>query len=211
VGAFDVMYELGTAGPDGSAIGLGCIAIKRELKYNGSSFGQDDQPKIGTNADKAIRAFQEAEALVVDGQAGPITCRHLFRKRARSEQSAYHVAGQLVERVKTLESDNDPAAEGVVDPDDWGLGQINLPQHADVTFEQALDPAFVIPYMARGLASAYKSIGDWDGAGAAWNVGTFYAGAWVAAGKPASGHVVGSIDWFARAYRYVALVHAQPL
>lgn len=209
--AFEVMYQLGVEAELGTPIGYGCIAIKNELHYRGFDYGQDESPRIGTNADRAIKAFQGNQLLRIDGQAGPITCRALFLARSRAWETEAGIPWPYVQQVKSLESSSDPGAVGVIDPDDLGLTQINVRIHSKITREQAFDPDFALGYLARGLKSAVQTIGDWDGAVASWNVGNFYANAWVAAGKPKTGKKDGKIDWFARASHYVELVKAQPL
>lgn len=54
---------------------------------------------------------------------------------------------------------------------DYGLAQIVLSQHPDITLQQAYDPTFAIPFVAKYLANSYKKFGDYNRALAAYNVG----------------------------------------
>lgn len=54
---------------------------------------------------------------------------------------------------------------------DYGLVQINLAQHPDVTLAQAYDPSFAIPFAARYLSNALQKYHDINRAIASYNVG----------------------------------------
>jgi len=182
--------------PKGSPAGYGCIAIKRELKYNGydaTGFGTDS-PVIGAVADRLIRKFQQDKGLFVDGRVGPVTAKELFRRRVVEAQTDQNIPNDLVGKLLDLESSWDPGATNGPYADgslDRGLAEINSVQRPDVTEEEAFDPAFSIPYAARGLRNAYNTLGEWDGAVGAHNVGT------------------GGARTYMRARDYVALVEGR--
>lgn len=194
--------------------GYACVSIKKELHwlgYNGSSGNiAPEKQVIGLQADEAIRDFQKDHKLAVDGVVGPNTARVLYHKRARAAEDKYGIPDYLFCKQKSLESSNDPAAIGS-NGIDFGLAQINLNYHPDVTVAQAIDGEFALDWGASYLKSQYNQIKDWDGALAAYNQGLYYATRWVKAGKPASGgHVTAKgDDLYAVATRYVELVKHQ--
>lgn len=207
--AWAFTYRRGLDGTHDPRKAAGIRAMKQELILNGFSEGiLIDLPVFGSKVTARTREFQQNEKITIDGEIGPQTAARLFRKRcALVEQGNGPIPDSLLCRLKQLESASDPVAEGVADPNDEGLVQVNMPSHPTLMIEQLWDPAFVLPWAGDQLAQAHASIQDWDGAIAAWNVGGFYARLWVKAGKPDSGHTVGTIDWFARAHKYVQLVH----
>lgn len=208
MGAWSFTYKKGLDGSNSDRVAAGIHAMKQELIYNGFANGiKIDLPVFGNMSDARTRDFQKQQEITVDGEIGPQTAMRLFRKRTEDAEAKYGIFNELLSRMKTLESTNDPVAEGTFDPNDEGLLQVNMPSHPTLMIEDLWDPGFILPWAAEQLALAHSSIQDWDGAVAAWNVGGYYARLWVKAGKPDSGHVVGKIDWFARAHKYVALVH----
>jgi soluble lytic murein transglycosylase-like protein len=220
MGAWGNIYKVGLSAPVDSALGYGIVAIKNELIYNGFGKGIDPEYKdkngnyfFGSGVTEQAKAFQQHVGVTADGEVGPITARALFRKRAHAVESQGGIPQDLLNRLKTLESNNDPAAIGTVDPNDWGLMQIHMPFHPDVTRAQAFDPAFSIVWGGGYLKGGYNSLHDWDGAVAAYNVGTVYAAQWVAAGKPKDGGPLLSdgTDIFTRASTYVSLVKKMPV
>lgn len=194
----------------GTPYGYGCIAIKRELVYNGHQVASPDTPRIGGSADTAIRQYQRDHGLEVDGVVGPHTAHVLWHKRIQAAQGTSHVPDDLACKLIHLESADDPGAIGYVDPQDYGLAQIHMPFHPEITVAMAFDPAFSIPYVARSLAGfAVAHGGDWEAAVASWNVGTAGAASWLGLHKPATGGPSWFPDLFSRATRYVALVQSQ--
>jgi hypothetical protein len=208
--AWSRFYAQTTADFPGTPYGYGCIAVKQELEFNGYDVENPAIAKIGSSASKAIKRFQEALGLEVDGVAGPRTLHALLHKRIVAAQQAAGVPDDLVCKLVRLESADDPGATGYVDPLDYGLVQIHMPFHPEISVAQAFTPAFSIPYAARTLAGfSAAHHGDWDAAVAAWNVGTAGAASWLGLHKPATGGPSWFPDLFSRATRYVALVRSQ--
>lgn len=214
-GAWPFYYKLGLdfrsnpAGRDAHGI----YALKRELIYNGNTGNglmRADLAFWGDSADLALRTFQKQHDLVVDGVLGSGTARVLFHKRFLAICAQYGIPNELVAKIKTLESSNDPVAQGWVDIDDEGCMQINLHFNPSITQDEAWDPPFAGDYGGKQLASAIIYCDhDLDGGVAAWNIGRYYAKQWVEAGKPVSGGpIIGQDDAWARATKYVALVKA---
>lgn len=192
----------------------GVVAIKRELLARGFTAPGflTESPVIGDSADAVIRQFQEAQSLTVDGVVGPNTTEYLFEHLIAQAEDLKKVPDRLAARLIKLESSEDPGAIGWSDQDDKGLCEINiLIRH--ITIPQAFDVHFAVPYLCNDIAGAFLELGDWEGALASWNVGGFWAGKWVAAGKPTSGawDPKNSVDWFTRASSYVSLVKSQIL
>lgn len=192
--------------------GLGVLAVKKELQYNGFGSAIDlSNNRFGMATYRATKRFQEIEGIGVDGVIGQTTARHLFRKRASGLEARWSVPDGLLQRLKTLESANDPSAYGYTDADDHGLVQINLRIHTNVTLEEALDPFYALQYAANAVTGAFAKFNDWDVAVASWNVGVGGATSWLSAGKPSTGGTAGLPDLYSRATQYIALVRSQPL
>lgn len=79
----------------------------------------------------------------------------------------------------------DPGTVGYADPDDLGLGQINMPANPAVTEEQAFQPKVAFEYieliMAQRLETFDGNLGD---AIASYNLGAGGALSWIRAGRP---------------------------
>jgi hypothetical protein len=207
-------YKLGFDAAGDPLRAAGVKAIKRELIYNGYDGGGiiADKPTFGGNAVTATKEFQADHGLTADGIVGPDTARHLFRKRIAKAELDHGIPNHLVGKLVHLESNDDPVAIGTVDPGDFGLGQIHLSSHPEVTEAEAIDPSFAVPWVARYLAGLYTATGsvDYDLALAAYNAGTDLAIRWGNAGKPASGgpKLHDGRDAWQVLTKYVQLVHA---
>lgn len=188
----------------------GIYAFKRELIYNNFTLGINPSlPYWGKSVVERTKDAQNAFGLNADGVLGPVTARYLFRKRAGSVETSYHLPAYLLARIKTLESGNDPIAQGFVDPDDEGLLQENLPSNPSLTKIECWTPSYIIPYGAQQLSGRIQNCAGSVKAGtAAWNVGNFYANQWRLNGFPPDG---GDNNVYARATNYVMLVNNQPL
>jgi peptidoglycan hydrolase-like protein with peptidoglycan-binding domain len=209
-GAWNVVYQQGLSASSGTALAYAIVGVKRELAYNGFAGQMDvDSAIFSGYAVLAARHFQQANGLVVDGVVGPRTALVLFRKRAEASGLANGIPDHLNARQKTWESANDPAAIGS-SGHDFGLPQIYLPSHPDISKAQAISPAFALPWEALALRNYFGQLHDWDAAVAAYNVGLSAATKWLAAGKPSSGGPLGTngVDLFAVAFNYVRHVRA---
>lgn len=218
-GAWPYTYKLGLdfrSEPNGRGA-YGIYAFKNELIYNGFSRGIDPTlPLWGSSVVKRTKAFQAAMGLTVDGDLGPITARALFRHRVTAAEVTYNLPPHLLAQVKSLESDNDPVAQGWLDLDDEGLFQENLPSNPDITQVQCWTPSFIVPHAASQLASRIKNCGSAKAGTAAWNIGNQLAINWREAGYPVSGLIYtdangNKIDYAARATNYVKDVEEQAL
>lgn len=213
LGAWSVgYYRKGMPVPN-DRVAAGLVAFKQALIDSGFGSGVNlDAHKFGAAMERETRRFQTNEGIAADGVIGPTTARHLFRHYTYKAEDGgtIKIPGHLLQRLGGQESGHDPVAEGYVDPDDEGWAQINLPNHPTVTVTQAWTPSFAIPWAAHYLMKFYvNEAADWDGAVASYNIGYYEAKQWVNDGKPATGPVMGGVDYYARASHYVAGVKAQ--
>ena len=215
IGAFDYgFYKQGMDGRNDARLGAGLIAIKAELVFNGFDDKIVLNPVFGEAAANRLGEFQANKGLKADKVAGPITLRELFRKRIEQTEDLFDFWRGTLGRQIWLESNFDPIAKGVVDPDDTGIAQINLRIHSTITEAQAFDPVFAFRWAAQYIADAEaRIISEVDArkaARAAYNVGTEYAKQWMLARFPASGGPdLGGQDSFTRATNYIALIDKQ--
>lgn len=205
-------YHHGMAVPN-DRVAAGIKAFKQALIDNGFGAGIDiTLPVFGSNMRKRTIAFQKAVGISADGVIGPTTARHLFRHYsfALEASGTVEIPDHLLQKLCGEESDHDPVAQGYSDPQDEGWAQLHLPYYPGLTVEQAWQPPIAGQKASSVLKTFYvDDAADWDGAVAAWNVGSGTAKIWVDAGKPAS-LVINGFDWGARATEYVALVKSQP-
>lgn len=211
-GAWPFHYQFGLdrRNDPGGRDAHGIYALKRELIFGGYAEGIDpDLPYWGKAVDSQTRRFQERNELVVDGQLGPKTAARLFRKRSVALERRYGIPNSFLCKLKTAESDNDPVAEGRVDPDDEGIVQINLDYHPSVAAEQAWSPSFALSWAAVYLFDSMNYTSDVEAAVVSYNIGRYRAKQWVEAGKPdEGGPLIGGQDGWTRATAYLSLVKA---
>jgi soluble lytic murein transglycosylase-like protein len=200
--------------PPSSRFAHGCRAVKRALVSQGFVVAKLDPEKqlIGAQAEEAIRDFQRAFKIAVDGIVGPQTARALFDVYIRRAEADNGVPGRLVCRKLSLESNFDPACVGA-DGTDKGIAQIN--DVHKLAPEQVFEPAFAVPWAARYLRGHYDALRDWDAALASYNMGRGAGREWLSAGKPATGGrtiTVGGKQYgiFEWATIYVRVVRSRP-
>jgi hypothetical protein len=215
LGAYDYgFYKQGMDGRNDSRLGAALIAIKEELAYNGFGKNLVMNAVFGDAAANRLEEFQSFKGLTADRQAGPSTLKELFRKRVEQTEDTFDLWRGTLGRQIWLESNFDPVAKGVADPDDTGIAQINLRIHSTITETQAFDPNFSFRWAAQYITDAasriVKEIDVMKAARAAYNVGTEYAEEWLLAGFPSSGGPdLGGEDSFTRATNYIALIDKQ--
>jgi hypothetical protein len=196
--------------------GRAALAFKLEYIHNGYD-GSGLKcplaitPWYGKCAGAVTARFQKNQSLkgLTPGVLGPSVARVLFRKRSAEVEAHYGIPDHLLSKLKSLESNDDPAAVGYLDDRDRGLLQINSFFHPDVSDDEAFDPAFSLDWGGKNLSLAFKTFDDWDVAIASHNVGWGGAQDWLDSGKLAEG----GPDWFpqlySRATQYVRLVRSQ--
>jgi peptidoglycan hydrolase-like protein with peptidoglycan-binding domain len=217
MGAFDYgSYQKGMDGRDDARLGAAIIAIKNELRFNNSARPAmvGDLPFFGDAVSNSVKDFQEKVGLTPDGVCGSRTLKELFRKRIEAAEDANGLLRGVLGKKTSLESGFDPVAVGFVDNDDKGICQINTRIHTSVTEGKAFDPAFAIPWAAAFIASNKNKIehdlNTLKAARAAYNIGGVYARQWLLAGFPASGGpMLGNVDSFERATKYIELIDKQ--
>lgn len=195
-------------------VAAGVQAFKHALVDNGHGHGINfDARGFGASMRRCTVNFQKQVGIPHDGVIGPTTARYLMRFYTFALESAdtVEIPDHLLQKQGGEESGHDPVAQGFDDPEDEGWAQLHMPYYPGVTLAEAWQPPFAAEKMSSELKTFYvNEAADWDGAVAAWNVGSGTAKEWVDAGKPAS-MVVDGVDWGARATHYVALVKAQPV
>jgi len=199
--------------PD-ARVAAGIFAFKQELIYCGYGSGiKLDLPIFGNMVEARLKEFQEYAGLEVDGKIWSNDARALFRKRSNDIQEQYRIPYSYLAKIKTLESNNDPVAQGYVDSNDEGIMQFHLPYYPDLSIEEAWNPAIAMPLAAVGLRDHKIYTTSWEGAVAAHNIGLTYAKRWVAEGYPEEGGPIMGVDSqgnpiyaFTRATNYLRLV-----
>lgn len=167
----------------------GLHAMKQALIDNGFDKGIDlTQQVFGNAATARTVEFQRFQGdLTDDGVIGPRTARRLFALYFDLAEARNDIPDHLLAKTGCGESNDDPIAEGILDPEDEGILQFHLPFWPGVTLAQALDPVYEILRGADKLVALHRATGSWKGAVAGWNIGGTYAKQWVAAGYPATG------------------------
>lgn len=215
MGAFDYGSYTGTpatrAGDD-TRLAAACVALKRELDYNG--FGKNliiETPVLGEAFTNRVMEFQTSRDLTPNGKVGQVTARELFRKRIEEKEDEFGFPRGTLGKKFYLESAFDPVAVGFADKDDKGIAQINIRIHSGVSESQAFDPIFAIDWAANYLEGnrdrIIREVNVLKAARASYNIGVEYAKRWMLDGFPASGGpLIGDVDSYERATKYIALV-----
>ena len=215
MGAWGTYYSYGQIEQAGTPKAYGLMALKVELKHLGYASDVQLNYQFGKAMDAAVKKFQADKGLIADGVVGPHTTRELFRSRIYEQEAAYDIPNHLTYRQTSLESAFDPGAfaDHAENGVDRGLNQINSKAHPEVSNDQAYAPSFSIEWAASYLKSLIINVGDVDAGLAAYNIGTFYAKKWKAAGEPASGlfYPNSTTDYAKIATQYVSLIKNQSL
>ena len=70
----------------------------------------------------------------------------------------YGVSVSRMNKIIRCESGYNPQAHNPNGENSWGLVQINLKAHKNITIEQATDPDYAINYLAKNLAEGRGSM-----------------------------------------------------
>lgn len=211
-------YKLGLKADGDPRKKAGILAVKQAIIDAGYPQGIDLSMFVFGNAvTNRVKEYQAAQQLTADGIVGPTTARYLWRQYAGPVETELGIPNRWISRLGTGESNADPVAEGVVDPQDEGYLQFHLPYWPGTTLEQAWSPKYEIGQAGEKLKTLRRQTTSWKGAIAAWNVGSTYARQWVDAGYPSSGGPSmgtdangNTIDSFTRATHYYDYVSALP-
>lgn len=136
------------------AVNYGVRAIQSRINSYGYSPALIVDGQLGSRTGAGIMWIQKKLGLTADGQAGPATCKALWRDLILWYAGINGVPASHLHGFMALESTFDPGAVGYTTPSDRGLSQINLVAHPNVTVQQAFDPHFSINYTADRLATA---------------------------------------------------------
>lgn len=95
-----------------------------------------------------------AEIQQVSTTTAPLTIDEMIQTSA----DKHGVDGKVMRQVLMCESTLNPKAEGDhgingTATTSWGIAQIHLPAHPEITKEQALDPKFAINWTAKEMAA----------------------------------------------------------
>lgn len=139
---------------------------------------------FGRNVDHAVRLFQAAKGLTVDGVFGSASARAMFHPLMAAAAGGRGVPVDLLCGTVTYESGVDPGAVGVQDADDLGMGQLNVRAHPALTIEDRFNPSLALAYVAGIIRGNLDAFPNQDDAIAAYNLGRAGCNAWIAAGRP---------------------------
>lgn len=179
------------------AVHLGVKAIQARLQAYGVGIHVDGFYGSGTSS--AVQWFQREQGLLVDGVAGPTTCKALWKDLQIWFGGVHHVPASQLYGFMMLESVADPGALGITTPSDRGLSQINENAHPSITDEMAFDPVFAINYTAKRLGDARikysgKSADLKNRCAVAQHNSPAQADAWYATGTPPSEQIKLYVD-----------------
>ena len=133
---------------------------------------------------QAVLDVQAHAGLTHDGIVGPGTMAKLVEPVAKGASKAAGVRWSLTFALMQNESALDPGAIGVLDPNDWGLAQINSLANPHISFSDAMCPSFATRYVANRLKISIAEFGDERDAIASYNLGIGGTRQWIAAGRP---------------------------
>lgn len=159
-------YVEGTATTDAErAVNRGVRAIQMLCGLTGANA----DGWFGTMTNTVVRSAQQRLGIEIDGIVGSGTMRALLTKALTATASANGVPLKYLGGLIKVESLFDPAAVGYSTPADHGLPQINLAAFSatstePISYDQALDPAFSIPWTAKRMRATYDR---WNGQAAA--------------------------------------------
>ena len=140
-----------------------------------------------SETDIAVRLAQKQLGLTAAGIVGKNTMRALLLPLIK--RTAAEASGQdwhAVYGILANEGAFDPGAVGVLDPNDVGLAQINLPSHPNVSFSDAFCPSTAVKFVAGLIAQGLSVFHDERDAVASYNLGVGGTKMWINAGRPES-------------------------
>lgn len=122
------------------------------------AIGQREDPGFGPQVDTAIKSLQRSWGLPQTGKIRKAEAFVLFFPAMYWWQVSLGIPDNLLIGAIGLESGFDPGAEGRVDPDDRGLGQLSEKWRPWITDEMAYgDPAWCIQYVAGDLVRSFEA------------------------------------------------------
>lgn len=136
---------------DHKAVNSAVKSIQGELIKLGEVLVVDGE--FGQHTSDALKRAQKVLGVKVDGQFGPGTSRELFHASIAKASGDYakYIFGQI-----SQESNFDPGARGAVNAPDSGLVQINLDAHPEISWDQAFNPDFALPYSVNHLTTSLR-------------------------------------------------------
>ena len=138
------------------AVKLGVLAIQKRLNSLSYKTELVCDGVLGPATSKAIQWFQTNNALYIDGDCGPQTCRALWRPLIKNLEDSYKILGHHLWGIVGHESLLDPGAVGATTPADRGLAQWNTAV-SGLTIQQAHDPVYALTMAARRISHAQST------------------------------------------------------
>lgn len=136
----------------GQELNWGIASVQRELNSLGFNAHAHGTAGIyGTNTALDVKDFQRVVGLPIDGVVWFATSRALFKPRIAELETAKGIPHGYLCGLVNSESFFDPSAVGRSTPTDFGLVQIHLDSHPDLTKAQAFDAAFAIEWASTYL------------------------------------------------------------
>lgn len=184
--------RVGSASRDASAAGLiptlddlavnyGVKAIQKLLNLAKASPTLVVDGIFGKGTDAGVRAYQEKQAIKVDGSVGPTTMGRLLLPHIKRLGGADWA---VVYGLLKNEGAFDPGAVGTIDESDLGLAQINGRAHPNMTVAERFDPIVAITFNVDYLRNALAELGNVRDAVLSYNLGIGGVRTWIKAGRP---------------------------
>lgn len=128
---------------------------------------------------------QKKAGLTPDGIVGPKTMKAILLPLIEHISAELEEPWEPIYGILRWEGGFDPGAVGRIDPQDWGLAQINTKYHPEVSFAEAFCPSFAVRFVASYIRYALDSLsGNLRDAVASYNLGIGGAKQWIEDGRP---------------------------
>jgi hypothetical protein len=139
----------------------------RQIQHRVGHLAGCPVPEIGVNPTGildgvtwlAVYWAQHHMGLVADGQAGPVTCKHLFWPYLNSLTRYGEDVRRVVGGITQHESSWDPGAVGFSTPDDLGLVQINGPANPTLSEADRFNYELAFIYACERIQAALATPG----------------------------------------------------
>lgn len=174
----------------GLAVDLNVYAVYKAVRFIQQNVGSNVTGVFDPQTMSALSTWQSDNDVVSDGVAGPQTLKKMFNPMLSNVANAFDPAnatgiGRITRGIIGIESGYDPGAIGKENPGRYGVAQIHMSLHHDVSAEQALDPVFAVSWVTRLIDDHLHHLSyDLRDAVAAYTLGLTSAKAWIIAGRP---------------------------
>lgn len=132
-----------------------------------------------------VAEAQKKAGLVPDGIVGIKTMKVLLVPLIQRIAAEFNEPWEPIYGILRFEGAFDPGAIGYLDPQDWGLAQINSKYHPEVSFSDAFCPSYAVRFVANYLRYALDNLdGNLRDSVASYNLGVGGARQWIKDGRP---------------------------